>query len=576
MSDREQSAGPAPEDPESAMPIGPAAGQPAAAPDEVARWGPDEGVHPSPAPSAASPGSWPAGRLALPAGSAPTPPPSWPGAADRPTHPGSEPMPAGVPAADPFGAAGAAPRRRGRPALALSTLVAVAALLAGSVFAFRSAAAADGSDSPEAAVQALFAALDREDVTGLLEVLPPGERRAVRDPLTDLGAELQRLGILSSSPQTSVPGVDVQVSGLALTTEPGGPSPDAAVVAVTGGTVATTIDPGALPLSDQARRVLVDPSAGAPQAETQDLSGAGLRLATVRVEGRWHVSLLATPAIAGDMAAGAPGPVPAPVGAGSPEAVLPDIVRAALDLDATGVLVRSDPDELVGVYAHAPSILPRLATGAERLRADGYRATVNRLDVRVEGDGDVRRVVPTAVDVDIAFGSGDKAGSVHVTYDGTCWRQTMTGAAADPSGMPAFDSCQPLAGIEDLGPWGSGLPEGLDSLPGLPGLGGSGRWGSSTTTPPAVGPLDPPGVTVVQRAGRWYLSPTRTVLDGAVRSLRRITPADVDRALTVWGLARSFGGSGLLGGGSTGGGGAGGRGPGAGGLVPGIPRPGGS
>jgi hypothetical protein len=583
MSDRDQSAEAGHDGSVPPMLIGPAAGGPAANPDDAARWGPSGGTPAadagsSPAVPAPAPVSWPAAQLALPSGPAPTSAPPWPAAAGRPAA-ATGPAVAGPPALaagapDPFAPAHSAAGRWGHPALALSALLAVAALLAGSVFAFRSAAAAEGSDNPEAAVQAFFAALDREDLTGVLETLPPGERRAVREPLTELSAELERLGILSSFTQTSVPGVDLHVSGLALTTEPAGGSADAAVVAVTGGTVAADIDAAALPLSAAARRALVDPSSGTA-SDSHDLAGAGLRLATVRVDGRWHVSLLATPAIAGDEAGAAAGPAPAPVGAATPEAVLPQVVRAALDLDGTGVLVRSDPDELAGVYAHAGTILPRLQPGADRLRADGYRATVNRLDVRVEGDGDVRRVVPTAADVDITVGSGEHAGTVHATYDGRCWRQTTTGAAAGEAGTRTFDSCQPLAGIDDLRPWGSGL-EGLDKLPGLdqlpgldrlPGLGGGGRGSTTTTTPPAPGPDDAPRVTVVQRGGRWYLSPTRTVLDGAVRSLRRVDPADVDRALTMWGMLRSFGGSSLLGGAGRSGGGE---------LIPGLPRPGGS
>jgi len=83
-----------------------------------------------------------------------------------------------------------------------------------------SLAAADGAASPEAAVEELFASLAEEDVVGVLEALPPGEREVIREPVVGVVSELQRLGVMSSFDLRDVPGFDLQVDDLQLSSTP--------------------------------------------------------------------------------------------------------------------------------------------------------------------------------------------------------------------------------------------------------------------------------------------------------------------------------------------------------------------
>ena len=97
----------------------------------------------------------------------------------------------------------------------------------------------------------MFGAIDHEDALGVVESLPPSERKVLRDPLVDSTKELQRLGILKSFSLNDVPGADLKVTGLTTSTTTLGDG--VVLVDVTGGTISGTSIPDDVPIGDGLR-----------------------------------------------------------------------------------------------------------------------------------------------------------------------------------------------------------------------------------------------------------------------------------------------------------------------------------
>jgi hypothetical protein len=156
---------------------------------------------------------------------------------------------------------------------------------------------------------------------------------------------------------------------------------------------------------------------------------------------------------------------------------------AALRLDAAGVIALLDPDETRALHDYAPLFLDDVATAAEQVTAEGeFALQVDRLDTKVEADGGTARVTVTGFAVS---GRVPEMGAVSLSFDGTCF---VLETEADGK----QDHC-----LDDLAEEGAGLPAGDLSM----------------------------GVTAVERGGLWYLSPTRTALDGVLTALRQVDPA---------------------------------------------------
>ena len=109
------------------------------------------------------------------------PPPAGPAPVPVPVEPSSPP-----------------PHRSRGPIIAV--VVGAVALIGAGVFAASRVFGDDsagGADSPEAAGLALLDALDQEDALGVVDLLLPGERETLRQPLTELVDELTRIEVLS-------------------------------------------------------------------------------------------------------------------------------------------------------------------------------------------------------------------------------------------------------------------------------------------------------------------------------------------------------------------------------------------
>jgi hypothetical protein len=415
--------------------------------------------------------------------------------------------------------------RRG-PSRLVAGLLGFAMLAGGTAFAI-AGLGDSGPQSPEAAVQAMFDAIENEDLIGVFEVLPGGERRAVQPPIEDIAGELTRLGVLDPSLDLhAIAGLDFDFDGLAYEVEE--LAPGFVTVRVTEGTVTSSVFPDQLPvgaavdqISASMRESIVedcrawgDDEDGCgidgfepidqmePETETTDLATDGpIELVAVEEGGGWRVSLGYSIAEAARKDAELPLPpfgASAPAGAESPEAVIEGIVDRGTDLDLAGVFELLAPDELAALHDYAPLFLPDVeAAAAEARERTQLTVTDLELEARPVDGGALVIVRSFGIDGEI---DGDR---MSISWDGDCVR------AEDPDLEVDYDSCDPQS------------------------MFGPGFEGGELDAPPIdFGGLEA-GFMTVEVGGRWYLSPTRTVLGGLV-SVLRVIPDDGLPDLVDW------------------------------------------
>ena len=221
-----------------------------------------------------------------------------------------------------------------RPGLApglVAGLIAVLLLFGGvGLYAARqTAATAEGAASPEAAAAGLLTALGGQDFARAAGYLD-GEEAMLVDTYRDRATALLE-GRMTGPTGQPLSGLQLTARDIRFQRVAGLGGADVAVVELAGGTVGGHDARGAkleLPAAELNRR-LADQSKGAIKA---------LRVVTVRSDGRWRVSLLATAAEQARLAAGAGEPdwdqlagvgQPATPGAASPEAAVRELADAA-------------------------------------------------------------------------------------------------------------------------------------------------------------------------------------------------------------------------------------------------------
>lgn len=392
-----------------------------------------------------------------------------------------------------------APRRSRR---VVAVAVGIVALLAASAFAVVSITGGDGSGSPEDAVRALLDAGSHEDLIGVMEALPPGERAAIMDPVKDIAGELKRLGILDSGLDLSnVGGLDLEFRDVELTSRP--LADGIAEVSITRGTAYGRSIPQDLPIGPELDRIMKGwggSAATTVPASTSTEDMAGVRLVAIDEGGGWHVSLFYSIAEAARRDSDKPLPpfghgVEAR-GAASPEAAVEDMVRAATALDVRRLIELTPPDEMRALHDYAPLFIDDADRAAADMRQSGTSVQIDDLVTEAKGSGDTRHVGVKKIALRVT--DGDTSGSF--AWDGRCMN---------------FD----------------------------PGDGGEVRH---ECTDDAKSPLhdmkvpDDLGITVVQRDGAWYVSPTRTLLDLLVGALRAVDKDSLDKLAKPEGILGSI------------------------------------
>jgi len=406
-------------------------------------------------------------------------------------------------------------------------MVAAAVVLVGGIgFALMNLGGGGGAESPEAAVEQLFGALHQEDIIGMAESLRPAERDALRGPIEEAVAELERLDLLADVDLRGLQGVDIEIEGYQLqATE----LTDTVVrVDISGGTVTGSATPDQLPLGQTLRDILEeDLGVEIPvetESETDDLGE--FALVAVQDDGGWYVS----PGYSIAEAARGDEPLPpfgtvAPIGGSTPEEAVRGLVDAATNLDARAAIGALDPEEMGALYDYAPLFLDDAEQAAAEIRAEnGFEASVEGLEMHDEdGPGNTRRVVIDAFHL-TASADGD---SLDLTFDGNCFTfeavstyeywsydddfeqessevetDTERGSWCRDTGLQLDEDDIEDDELYDEGYTSFGFPE-MDM--GFPEI----------------------ALLTVERDGVWYVTPTRSLLDLGVTALRGVEPDDI-------------------------------------------------
>ncbi len=181
------------------------------------------------------------------------------------------------------------PHRSRGPIIAV--VVGVVALIGAGVFAASQVFfddSAGGAESPEAAGLALLDALDQEDALGAVDLLLPGERETLRQPLTELVDELTRIEVLSDDASlTKISGLDVQIEDGSVDVEP--TNVDDIVNLKISAMATATVDGEALPIGE----LVLDVAEGEPSeldVAASEPHPLDMGITAVREDDRWYLS----------------------------------------------------------------------------------------------------------------------------------------------------------------------------------------------------------------------------------------------------------------------------------------------
>ena len=402
------------------------------------------------------------------------------------------------------------PVRRG-PGRVIAGVVAVVAVVAAGVFA--ATALSGNGNSPEDPVRAMFEAAQQGDVLGVLEQLEPGERHAVRDSLVDLTEELNRLGVLDGASLSHITGIDLKISDLAF--ESTKVSEDIADVKITGGRSTYRIDATKLPLGDFVRSLAGDTLDELSTSGSDSLKSdsADDVVTTVKRDGRWYVSLGYSIAESArrdaktsfaDLGTGVPAR-----GADSPDGAVRSFLTAMSGLDLRRIIELLPPDEMGALHDYAGLFIADAEKDLPEVR-DAFTISFPTLELSADTSGDqsLVKITKVAVDADL--------GGMAFSYKDGCADFTP------PDGEPQH-VCTGADPTEFLRTMGIG----------------------ANLQPPKLSFADKHaniGIIATRVDGKWYVSPTRTMLGALVAQLELVQRSDLDALRTyVSDLMESFG-----------------------------------
>lgn len=400
-----------------------------------------------------------------------------------------------------------APTKKSRSKVGVvAVALGVLATLGGAVFAATQIAGDEGS--PEKAVEKLLDAVSQEDVLGALEAIPPSERDSLKGGVTDIFEQAKRLQLLSDDADLGkLAGVDIEFQDVKLASKP--LRDDLASVSFVGGTATTSADPKRLPLGSFVKEVAGSALAEAePTSDTSETTGDDV-LVTVKEDGKWYVSIWYSVAEAARRGSGArdgSGPaVPDKAaaieakGADSPEEAIDALLRAGATLDLRRLIELMPPDEARALHEYAPLFLSDAESGAAELR-QFFTIDIGTLELAADTSGDESLVTVKKFNFTGRFGPPEE--SFQLSYTDGC--ATFGGPGVEQQRFCASE-------LRDN-------PEQFLEQFGIPGF----RVPNIDIQNPAV------GFVTVKRDGKWYVSPTRTVLEDFAAVLRVLERRHLD------------------------------------------------
>ncbi len=365
-------------------------------------------------------------------------------------------------------------------------VVAVLALLGAGGFAVTKIVAGNdgGAANPSEVGTRLMDALSSEDVLGVVDLLLPGERDTLRQPLIDMVENLKRLGVADSTADLEkIGGFDISFQDVQVESTPTNVD-DVSDIDITA-TGRVSVDGRDVPIG----QLLIDEAFGGDRPDlNSDPSQSDIdwKLATVKRDGRWYLSAFYSIAesVRADGQDIPENPI-VPRGADTPEGAVQAIFDAVDDLDLEALIASLNPNETEALQRYAPMFIDDAQSSL-----DGLDANIAFSDTKftVTGSGDRRTVSVdgfkmhfTGNDQDITVES--KGGCVVVDVG-----DTTTDSCA---GGSSIDSTISSLGLDDN--------EDVKAL--------------VKTVRDAFSDLRPVGLTVQKVDGKWYLSPIGTEFD---------------------------------------------------------------
>ncbi len=239
--------------------------------------------------------------------------------------------------------------KRGRGKL-LGAIAAGVMLLGGvgTAIAIRSNANS-GAASPEAAVQSMMNSIEAGDWLGAMETMPQGERQFYVKVAEKSISEAKRLGFLSEAGSArKVSGIKIDFKDITMQSLT--VSDRVARVTITGGSVTSDVTASQLPIGDVLSKLMGHENATLTDQHNEqtitpnDDSSKGF-IGTVKDDEGWHVSLMYTAAENARGEKAMPKEAIAAKGAASPEKAVEEMVRAGLSADVNRVVELVDPQE---------------------------------------------------------------------------------------------------------------------------------------------------------------------------------------------------------------------------------------
>jgi len=397
-------------------------------------------------------------------------------------------------------------------------LIAVVALLGAGGFAVSKIATGDqgGASSPEEVGTRLMDSLASQDALGVVDLLLPGERDTMRQPLIDFVDNLKRLKIVDQSASLdNVGGIDlsfdnVHVDSTATNVD------DISDIHITA-TSTASIDGKSVPIGD----LLINEVFGGhrPNLDSEpQTSAVDWKLATVQRDGRWYLSAFYSIAEnARQSGQDIPEVGVTLNGSSTPEDAVRTMFDTVTDLNIEGLIGALNPNEAEALQRYAPIFLDAVN---QRLDDADPGISISDMKFSVVGSGDRRTVM---IDEFTAKGgSGDNAVTI-VRKDG---------CTVITSGDTTTNSCTVGDSI-DSAIAGLGLAE------------NSSLKAFITTVQSAFADMKPVGITVQQVGGQWYVSPVGTVADVVLDALAALDNQELTDIIEA---AKKLSGSVLFGG----------------------------
>jgi hypothetical protein len=414
----------------------------------------------------------------------------------------------GLPMVDLEEAASQPPARRRSPGTVIAATVGGVAVAAAAIFGVSrvlSGGDSGGAPTPEQAGLDLLTAIENEDVLGAIDVLLPGERETLREPVTGMIDELRRLEVLSSDADASaVAGVDIVFEDERV--EVAETNVDDIANLDIFATASATVDGEQLPIGDLLLDNIDSPLSELDADAPPEGGDSPLEITAVEEGGRWYLSLFHTIAEANRQAQVDPPDIPEeglePLGGDGPEDAVDAILTGLEQLDVATIVAALNPEEFQALQRYAPIFLESAQDSLDQsLEESGLTIEIADPEYTVSGSGDTRSLSFDYARVDLSA-DGE---SVTVELEDGCWR--VVGPAEE------VNSCELSANMPAL----EDTFEDPDAVQDL-----------LTTFEEVFAGYEDPGFIVEQVDGQWYLSPFATLSEQLLAVMRALDRDEIE------------------------------------------------